>query len=213
MFAAEYHVLTFGSGSWWPDGAVHAHAEFPSTKVRDEYNTAGQHSLLMLPSHSISTNMAGEAPKSKDFEDKKESISSAASEIEKVSTPTKNDTRKQTPKESYEDYISSLPPPFWAQKQPPSFSETASTAPSTRPSQPSADRVAANINAVCAPITAADRAEDERRKNRTMRERWKDWKSKEEKRKSEADLRPMESGSSARLRVWGTVVTDKKSKK
>lgn len=156
--------------------------------------------------------MAEEAPKSDDLEHKQSGPPNTL-KMANESTSTKTDTKKQAPKESYENYISSLPPPFWAQKQPPPFSETASTAPSTRQSQPSSERVAANISAVCAPITEADRAEDERRKNRTMRERWKDWKSKDEKRKSEADLRPMESGSSARLRVWGTVVTERKSKK
>lgn len=157
--------------------------------------------------------MAGERSTSKNLEDNGESFPRTTSETTDKSTPTKPDNQKQATKESYEDYIKSLPPPFWAQKQPPPFSETASTTPSTRQVQPSAEHIAANINAVCAPITAADREEDERRKNRTIRERWKDWKSKEEKRKSEVDLRPMESGSSSRFRVWGTVVTERKSKK
>ncbi|KAF2438825.1 hypothetical protein P171DRAFT_436735 [Karstenula rhodostoma CBS 690.94] len=112
------------------------------------------------------------------------------------------------PKESYEDYIKALPPPFWATKKPPSYPSTSST-PTTRVQDRSEQEIAASINAVCAPITAADRAEDTRRSSRSLRERWKDWKSDKEKRKSEADIRPMEKGSSARLNVWGSPITDK----
>lgn len=108
------------------------------------------------------------------------------------------------PKESYDDYIRALPPPYWETKTSPPFR-------AARPEH-SRDRsaeIAASINAVCAPITAEDRAEDARRGSRSLRERWKDWKNDREKWKSEPDNRPMEQGSSARLNVWGSPLTDK----
>ncbi|KAL5436594.1 hypothetical protein PMIN06_010795 [Paraphaeosphaeria minitans] len=112
------------------------------------------------------------------------------------------------PKESYEDYIKALPPPYWEIKKPPPFTQ-ASNAPPKRRQDRSAEEIAASINAVCAPITAADRAEDARKRSRSLRERWKDWKDDREREKSEVDIRPVDRGSSARLNVWGSPLTDK----
>ncbi|OAG10302.1 uncharacterized protein CC84DRAFT_1161267, partial [Paraphaeosphaeria sporulosa] len=115
---------------------------------------------------------------------------------------------KSPPKESYEDYIKTLPPPFWESKRPPPITE-ASNAPPRHQQDRSAEEIAASINAVCPPMTAADRAEDARKKSRSLRERWKDWREDRERDRSEVDIRPLDRGSSARLNVWGSPLTDK----
>jgi hypothetical protein len=129
-------------------------------------------------------------------------------EAQKEALSSKSDT---PPKESYEDYIKSLPPPYWESRKPPLFNQTNSPPP-RRQQDRSAQEIAASINAVCAPITAADREEDAKRRARTFRERWKDWRNDREKLKSEVDIRPMEKGSSARLNVWGSPLTERKKR-
>ncbi|KAF2825451.1 hypothetical protein CC86DRAFT_371114 [Ophiobolus disseminans] len=102
----------------------------------------------------------------------------------------------QAAKESYDNYIKNLPPPFWATKTP--QTKTANDA--------------AKINAVCAPVTPAQRDEDERLKTMSWRERWRDRKAGREKNK-DADLRPVERGSRAQLNVFGVNTQEKKGKR
>lgn len=121
---------------------------------------------------------------------------------------TKAEKPSSSIKESYDDYIKALPPPFWEMKKPPPY-PGASGEPPKRPQDRSAEEIAASIKAVCAPITAADRTEDERKRSRSLRERCKDWKEDWKKGSSEVDIRPMQHRSSARLNVWGPPLTDK----
>jgi hypothetical protein len=101
-------------------------------------------------------------------------------------------------KESYDNYIKNLPPPFWATKTPPTKAAKDEV-------------IAAKINAVCAPVTAAQREEDERLKARGWRERWRDRKARREaeEKDKDPDLRPVERGSRAQLTVFGVNVKEK----
>lgn len=126
-----------------------------------------------------------------------------------------NDKAAKTTAESkplqYADYIASLPPPHYATKSPPSYTKEPGMSAPTRQKQ-SAGASAARVNAVCAPITAAQREEDARR--RTWRERWKSWTSRTEREmNSDPDLRPVDRGSRAQLNVWGVTVREAKRKK
>jgi hypothetical protein len=109
--------------------------------------------------------------------------------------------QSQAANESYDDYIKNLPPPFWQTKSP-----------QAKPANDEA--VAAKINAVCAPVTAEQREEDKRLKDRSWRERWNDRKArKEEKEKNrERDSRPVERGSRAQLNVFGSNLKEKKKR-
>ncbi|RYN17061.1 hypothetical protein AA0119_g11485 [Alternaria tenuissima] len=108
----------------------------------------------------------------------------------------------QAAKESYADYIKNLPPPFWETKTP--QTKTAND-----------EVIAARINAVCAPVTAEQREEDERLKAMSWRERWCDRKARREaKEKNEdPDSRPVERGSRAQLNVFGVNIKEKKGKR
>jgi hypothetical protein len=108
----------------------------------------------------------------------------------------------QAARESYADYIKNLPPPFWETKTP--QTKTAND-----------EAIAARINAVCAPVTAEQREEDERLKAMSWRERWRDRKARREaKEKNEdPDLRPVERGSRAQLNVFGVNIKEKKGKR
>lgn len=105
----------------------------------------------------------------------------------------------QAAKESYDDYIKNLPPPFWQTKTP-----------QTKAANDEA--IAARINAVCAPVTAEQREEDERLKTMSWRERWRDRKAKREANK-DPDLRPVERGSRAQLNVFGVNTKEKRGKR
>jgi hypothetical protein len=107
-------------------------------------------------------------------------------------------------KESYADYIKNLPPPFWATKTP--QTKAANNEPSI---------AAARINAVCAPVTAAQREEDERLKAMSWRERWRDRKARREakEKNKDPDLRPVERGSRAQLNVFGVNTREKQGKR
>lgn len=104
----------------------------------------------------------------------------------------------QAVKESYADYIKNLPPPFWETKTP-----------KTRAA--SEEVIAARIRAVCAPVTAEQREEDERLKTMSWFERWRDRKARREaeKKNKDPDLRPVERGSRAQLNVFGVNVREK----
>ena len=108
----------------------------------------------------------------------------------------------QAAKESYADYIKSLPPPFWETKTP-----------QTKAANDEA--IAARINAVCAPVTAEQREEDERLKAMSWRERWRDRKARREakEKNNDPDLRPVERGSRAQLNVFGVNIKEKKGKR
>jgi hypothetical protein len=108
----------------------------------------------------------------------------------------------QAAKESYADYIKNLPPPFWETKTP-----------QTKAANDEA--IAAKINAICAPVTAKQREEDERLKAMSWRERWRDRKARREaKEKSkDLDLRPVERGSRAQLNVFGVNIKEKQRKR
>jgi hypothetical protein len=108
----------------------------------------------------------------------------------------------QAAKESYNDYIKNLPPPFWATK-----------APQTKAANDEA--IAARVNAVCAPVTAAQRTEDERLKAMSWRERWRDRKARREalEKNKDPDLRPVERGSRAQLNVFGVNTKEKRVKR
>ncbi|OAL53512.1 hypothetical protein IQ07DRAFT_584231 [Pyrenochaeta sp. DS3sAY3a] len=107
----------------------------------------------------------------------------------------------QAANESYDDYIKNLPPPFWQTK-----------APTPKPANDEA--VAARINAVCAPVTPAQREEDKRLKDRSWRERWNDRKARKEEREKnrDPDARPVERGSRAQLNVFGSNLKEKKKR-
>lgn len=111
----------------------------------------------------------------------------------------------QAAKESYDDYIKNLPPPFWATKD--------SKAPQM--SAVNDEAIAARISAVCAPVTAEQRKEDERLKAMSWRERWRDRKARREaeKKNKDPDLRPVERGSRAQLNVFGVNVEEKRGKR
>ncbi len=102
-------------------------------------------------------------------------------------------------KESYDDYIKNLPPPFWESKTP-------------RTKAVNDDVIAARVNAVCAPVSAEQREEDERLKTMSWRERWRDRKAKREakEKNKDPDLRPVERGSRAQLNVFGVNTKEKK---
>ncbi|KAL1612057.1 hypothetical protein SLS60_000280 [Paraconiothyrium brasiliense] len=55
---------------------------------------------------------------------------------------------RKTAKESYDDYIKALPPPFWETKRPPRFSESGNTPPPRSQQDRSAQEIAASINAL-----------------------------------------------------------------
>jgi hypothetical protein len=127
-------------------------------------------------------------------------------EAPKESTaPQEPQTSQESPppaaKESYEDYIKSLPPPFWATKTP-----------QTKPANDEA--IASKINAVCAPVTAEQREEDQRQKAMSWRERWHDRKARREakEKNKDPDLRPVERGSRAQLSVFSVNLREKKRK-
>jgi hypothetical protein len=107
----------------------------------------------------------------------------------------------QAAKESYDDYIKNLPPPFWETKTP----QTKTT---------NDEAIAARINAICAPVTAEQREEDERLKAMSWRERWRDRKARREaKENKDPDLRPVERGSRAQLNVFGVNTKEKQRKR
>ncbi|KAL5116409.1 hypothetical protein ACEQ8H_005645 [Pleosporales sp. CAS-2024a] len=110
----------------------------------------------------------------------------------------------QTAKESYADYVKKLPPPFW---------ETSKTPPRTKTDKDEA--VAAQVNAVCAPVTAAQREQDKRLQAMSWRERWRHRTATREARKKnkDVDLRPVERGSRAQLNVFGVNTQEKRGKK
>jgi hypothetical protein len=106
----------------------------------------------------------------------------------------------QAAKESYDNYIKNLPPPFWETKAPPTKAAKDEV-------------IAAKINAVCAPVTAEQREEDERLNARGWRERWRERKARREaeEKNRDPDLRPVEKGSRAQLTVFGVNVREKRS--
>jgi hypothetical protein len=110
--------------------------------------------------------------------------------------------KPETAKESYADYVKNLPPPFWETK-----------APRTKPV--SDEAIAARVNAVCAPVTAAQREEDARVKAMSLRERLSGWKARRgsSARSKDPDLRPVERGSRAQLNVFGANLTEKRGKR
>ncbi|KAH7074392.1 hypothetical protein BKA63DRAFT_490942 [Paraphoma chrysanthemicola] len=110
--------------------------------------------------------------------------------------------KSEEPKDSYADYIKNLPPSFW---------ETGT--PQTKAAKDEA--IAARINAVCAPVTAEQREEDERLKTMSWRERWRDRKARREakEKNKEPDLRPVERGSRAQLNVFGVNTQEKPRKR
>jgi hypothetical protein len=107
----------------------------------------------------------------------------------------------QAAKESYADYIKNLPPPFWETKTP-----------QTRAHAGSDEAIAARIKAVCAPVTAEQREEDERLKAMSWLERWRERKARREakKKNKDPDLRPVERGSRAQLNVFGVNTREKR---
>jgi hypothetical protein len=108
----------------------------------------------------------------------------------------------QAAKESYDDYIKNLPPPFWETKTP-------------KTKAANDEVVAARINAVCAPVTVEQRKEDQRLKSMSWRERWRDRKARREaeEKDKDPDLRPIERGSRAQLNVFGVNTKEKKGKR
>jgi hypothetical protein len=108
----------------------------------------------------------------------------------------------QAAKESYNDYIKNLPPPFWETKTPQRKAEND-------------EAIAARINALCAPVSAEQREEDERLKAMSWRERWRDRKARREAKEKDKDpdLRPVERGSRAQLNVFGVNTKEKKGKR
>ncbi|MBO1765086.1 hypothetical protein JQN64_28355, partial [Escherichia coli] len=87
----------------------------------------------------------------------------------------------------------------------------AAAAASSSEATASAAAARARIAAVNAPVTAEQRAEDERLKAMSWLERWRE--RKERRRRQEdrdPDLRPMERGSRAQLNVFGSNVREKK---
>ncbi|CAN9345552.1 unnamed protein product [Alternaria alternata] len=123
------------------------------------------------------------------------------------STPTMPPNRQttqesQAAKESYSDYIKNLPPPFWETKTP-------------KTKAANDEVIATRINAVCAPVTAEQREEDERLKTMSWRERWRDRKAKREakEKNKDPDIRPVETGSRAQLNVFGSNIKEKRVKR
>jgi hypothetical protein len=114
----------------------------------------------------------------------------------------KTTQESQAAKESYADYVKNLPPPFWETKTP-----------QTRAA--SDEAIAARINAVCAPVTAEQREEDERLKAMSWLERWRDRKARREakEKNKDPDLRPVERGSRAQLNVFGVNIREKQGKR
>ncbi|CAO2647551.1 Nn.00g084730.m01.CDS01 [Neocucurbitaria sp. VM-36] len=108
----------------------------------------------------------------------------------------------QAAKESYDAYIKNLPPPFWETK-----------IPQTKAANDEA--IASRINAVCAPVTAEQREEDERLKTMSWRERWRDRKARREakEKNKDPDLRPVERGSRAQLNVFSSNIKEKQGKR
>jgi hypothetical protein len=108
----------------------------------------------------------------------------------------------QAAKESYADYIKNLPPPIWETK-------------TLQTKAANDEAIAARINAVCAPVTAEQREEDERLKAMSWRERWRDRKARREakEKNKDADLRPVERGSRAQLNVFGVNTKEKQGKR
>ncbi|KAB2106881.1 hypothetical protein AG0111_0g4789 [Alternaria gaisen] len=122
-------------------------------------------------------------------------------------TPTKPPNLQTTQesraaKESYSDYIKNLPPPFWETKTP-------------KTKAANDEVIATRINAVCAPVTAEQREEDERLKTMSWRERWRDRKARREakEKNKDPDIRPVERGSRAQLNVFGSNVKEKRVKR
>jgi hypothetical protein len=108
----------------------------------------------------------------------------------------------QTTKESYATYIKNLPPPFWETKTPQTKAADDEV-------------IVARVNAVCAPVTAEQREEDERLEAMSWRERWRDRKARREakEKNKDPDLRPVERGSRAQLNVFGTNTREKQGKR
>ncbi|KAH7087342.1 hypothetical protein FB567DRAFT_524835 [Paraphoma chrysanthemicola] len=117
--------------------------------------------------------------------------------------PQKSQTtrKSEAPNDSYADYIKNLPPSFWETRTP-----------QTKAANDEA--IAARINAVCAPVTAEQREEDERLRTMSWRERWRDRKARREakEKNKEPDLRPVERGSRAQLNVFGVNTQEKRRK-
>ncbi|CAN9324063.1 unnamed protein product [Alternaria alternata] len=111
-------------------------------------------------------------------------------------------TLSQAAKESYSDYIKNLPPPFWETKTP-------------KTKAANDEVIATRINAVCAPVTAEQREEDERLRTMSWRERWRDRKAKREakEKNKDPDIRPVETGSRAQLNVFGSNIKEKRVKR
>jgi hypothetical protein len=131
--------------------------------------------------------------------DLRDNINPATPKDPPASQESQTSQESQATKESYDDYIKNLPPPFWQTKTP-------------QPKAANAQAIAASVNAVCAPVTAAQRAEDERLKAMSWRERWKARREGKEKNK-DPDLRPVERGSRAQFNVFGVNTAEKKSKR
>jgi hypothetical protein len=131
--------------------------------------------------------------------DPREDMNVAASKDPTAPQELQTTQESHAAKESYDNYIKNLPPPFWQTKTPQSKAAND-------------EATAAKINAVCAPVTAEQREEDERLKARSWRERWRDRKARREvKEKNEdPDLRPIERGSRAQLNVFGVNTKEKK---
>ncbi|KAF2110760.1 hypothetical protein BDV96DRAFT_583683 [Lophiotrema nucula] len=115
--------------------------------------------------------------------------------------------KSQAAKESYADYIKNLPPPFWETKTPQTKAANDEAA--------NNKAIAAAINAICAPMTAEQREEDERLKAMSWRERWRDRKARREAKEKNEDpnLRPVERGSRAQLNVFGVNTKEKQRKR
>jgi hypothetical protein len=107
----------------------------------------------------------------------------------------------QAAKESYDNYIKNLPPPFWETK-------------SRQTKAANDEAIAAKINAICPPVTAEQREEDERLKAMSWRERWRDRKARREakEKNKDPDLRPVERGSRAQANVFGVNTREKQRK-
>jgi hypothetical protein len=108
----------------------------------------------------------------------------------------------QAAKESYNNYIKNLPPPFWETK-------------SQQTKAANDEAIAARVNAICPPVTAEQREEDERLKAMSWRERWRDRKARRESKEmnKDPDLRPVERGSRAQANVFGVNTREKQRKR
>lgn len=118
--------------------------------------------------------------------------------------------KPQAAKESYDDYIKNLPPPFWETKTP----QKKAASDETRAVSDEA-AIVARINAVSAPVSAEQRKEDERLKSMSWLERWRDRKARRQVKENnkDRDLRPVERGSRAQLNVFGSNLVEKKGKR